>query len=261
MTIRHATAMTLCARKSCIPNSHITRSHLLGSFAASPRANTCDSLEQRLCGQYGDVFFHLFDATTPYWRTRQDYPHHQLFSRETDYAALAAWTPSGVNPSMLNSAIQAKLHALPAGSKCVILHPQLSRRIGGDAAYENEIFTRITDWFAFDAARSDAVVPNASAALAQAVVIGADGQIANAFSCNPGCGRIITSKKNFNFWDKRSELHRYYMSLRSKSPAPALCAPLRAEGISRVLGDTIDGVSIDEMLAAAPNAVIGVWGL
>lgn len=261
MTIRHAAAMALCARKYRVSHKRRTSPASLAGVSAAYRLSGTALLEQRLYATYDHLFFHSLDATTPHWRMRQDYPHHLLFSRSLDYAALAAWAPSGANPSMTSPIIQKKLNSIPCGSKVVVIHPQVMGRINLQPVYMGEILTRISDWFAFDAARADAVVPGASPTMAQAVVIGADGQIANAFSTNPGSGRIVTSKKNFNFWDKRAELHRYYMSLRLKPGASNALTPLDIKEISRILGGTIDGMPIDEMLTAVPRAAIGVWGL
>ena len=56
------------------------------------------SLESMLREKYPNLKYHVFDASSSYWRTRNDYPHYLLYQDNIDTEALENWKPSGENP-------------------------------------------------------------------------------------------------------------------------------------------------------------------
>ena len=62
-------------------------------------ATEAPSLETMLKAKYPNIHYHVFDASSGYWRTRNDYPHYLLY-QDGDKAkeTLENWQPTGANP-------------------------------------------------------------------------------------------------------------------------------------------------------------------
>ena len=125
------------------------------------------SLETMLKAKYPNIHYHVFDASSGYWSTRNDYPHYLLY-QDGDKAkeTLENWQPTGANPfyGSIDGRFTApkEIHALgnvPPGSKAVVIHPKVQERMEQDPAYAQEIFAKIDTWFAFDVARNEAIMP------------------------------------------------------------------------------------------------------
>ena len=67
--------------------------------AAGVESVEAPSLETMLKAKYPNLVYHVFDASSGYWRTRNDYPHYLLY-QEGDKAkeTLENWQPTGANP-------------------------------------------------------------------------------------------------------------------------------------------------------------------
>ena len=176
------------------------------------------SLETMLKAKYPNIHYHVFDASSGYWRTRNDYPHYLLY-QDGDKAkeTLENWQPTGANPfyGSIDGRFTApkEIHALgnvPPGSKAVVIHPKVQERMEQDPAYAQEIFAKIDTWFAFDVARNEAIMPGSTWDMSQAVAIGEDGNICNACSSSAG-GEITYSKSGSDdeesWWDLRMARH------------------------------------------------------
>ncbi len=151
------------------------------------------SLENMLKAKYPGLAYHVFDASTSYWRTRNDYPHYMLYDQNCDISVLENWRPVGENPfygSIDGKFIAPKeIHALgsvPLGSKAVVIHPDVQKRMEEDPDYAYEIMETIDNWFAYDIARNEAVMPGHTVGMSQAVAIGKDGTIVNAAASKSG---------------------------------------------------------------------------
>lgn len=170
-------------------------------------------LEERLKARYPGLAYHVFDGSSRYWRYRQDYPFHKLYQQDIDPAEIENWRPSGPNPDPLSSQVQRNLGSIPPGSKAVIIHPAVQKRMEEDPAYADEIYNRIEAWFTFDVARNEAILPGCTAGMSQCVAIGEDGQIANVESCSGGSISRSESEDDTgeDFWDARARRHRAYM--------------------------------------------------
>ena len=242
------------------------------------------TLEEMLKAKYPNIHYHVFDASSGYWRTRNDYPHYLLY-QDGDKAkeTLENWQPEGANPfyGSIDGRFTApkEIHALsnvPPGSKAVVIHPKVQERMEQDPAYAQEIFAKIDAWFAFDVARNEAIMPGCTAGMSQAVAIGEDGNICNACSSSSG-GEITYSKSGSDdeesWWDLRMARHAEFMKLAvekqiqrhmqasallSASAAKSQLASMMSGGkLQAIFGDEIAGIPTETVLAITQAQV---WG-
>ncbi len=251
--------------------------------AAGTEAVEAPSLETMLKAKYPNIHYHVFDAGSGYWRTRNDYPHYLLY-QDGDKAkeTLENWQPTGANPfyGSIDGRFTApkEIHALgnvPPGSKAVVIHPKVQERMEQDPAYAQEIFAKIDTWFAFDVARNEAIMPGCTAGMSQAVAIGEDGNICNACSSSPG--RITYSKSGSDdeesWWDLRMARHAEFMKLAvekqiqrhiqadqlaaSAAAKSQLAAMLTGGNLREIFGSEIAGIPTETVLAITQSQI---WG-
>jgi len=256
--------------------------------ASSAEPVEAPSLETMLKAKYPGIHYHVFDASSGYWRSRTDYPHYLLY-QDGDRAkeALEDWQPTGANPfyGSIDGRFTApkEIHALgnvPPGSKAVVIHPKVQARMEQDSAYAQEIFEKIDAWFAFDKARNEAILPGSTWDMSQAVAIGEDGNICNACSSSGG-GEITCSKSGSDqeesWWDLRMARHAAFMklavqgeiqrqaqlsSLLSAAAAKSQLAGMINRGeLLAVFGDTIAGTPTETVLALTQAQVFGSAGV
>ena len=255
----------------------------VGSVEAT-EATESPSLETMLKAKYPNIHYHVFDASSGYWRTRNDYPHYLLY-QDGDKAkeTLENWQPTGANPfyGSIDGRFTApkEIHALgnvPPGSKAVVIHPKVQERMERDPAYAQEIYAKIDTWFAFDVARNEAIMPGSTWDMSQAVAIGEDGNICNACSSSAG-GEITYSKSGSDeeesWWDLRMARHAEFMELAAEkqierriqtsqlaSSAAAksqLAAMLNNGNLLNIFGNEIAGIPTETVLAITQAQV---WG-
>ena len=229
------------------------------------------SLEEMLKARHPGLVYHVFDASTPYWRTREDYPFNLLYQKNINTEALENWKPSGPNPDQISPNVQRNLAAIPPGGKAVIIHPKVQERMEQDPEYANLIYQRIESWWAFDIARNEAILPGSTAGMSQAIAIGEDGNIANVqASSGPSMTRSKREEEEGpDFWELRKNRHDWYMKLwieeqlqRRLTASAQLTATdhasfpsakaqlidmLNNDQLKSILGDTIAGTSVDEV--------------
>ena len=251
--------------------------------AAGTEAVEAPSLETMLKAKYPNIHYHVFDASSGYWRTRNDYPHYLLY-QDGDKAkeTLENWQPTGANPfyGSIDGRFTApkEIHALgnvPPGSKAVVIHPKVQERMETDSAYAQEIFAKIDTWFAFDVARNEAIMPGSTWDMSQAVAIGEDGNICNACSSSPG--RITCSKSGSDdeesWWDLRMARHAEFMKLAvekqiqrhiqadqlaaSAAAKSQLAAMLTGGNLREIFGSEIAGIPTETVLAITQSQI---WG-
>ena len=252
--------------------------------AAGTEAIEAPSLETMLKAKYPNIHYHVFDASSGYWRTRNDYPHYLLY-QDGDKAkeTLENWQPTGANPfyGSIDGRFTApkEIHALgnvPPGSKAVVIHPKVQERMEQDPAYAQEIFAKIDTWFAFDAARNEAIMPGSTWDMSQAVAIGEDGNICNACSSSAG-GEITYSKSGSDdeesWWDLRMARHAEFMKLAvekqierhiqasqlaaSAAAKSQLASMLTGGNLREIFGSEIAGIPTETVLAITQSQV---WG-
>ena len=252
--------------------------------AAGTEAVEAPSLETMLKAKYPNIHYHVFDASSGYWRTRNDYPHYLLY-QDGDKAkeTLENWQPTGANPfyGSIDGRFTApkEIHALgnvPPGSKAVVIHPKVQERMEQDPAYAQEIFAKIDTWFAFDVARNEAIMPGSTWDMSQAVAIGEDGNICNACSSSAG-GEITYSKSGSDdeesWWDLRMARHAEFMKLAvekqiqrhiqasqlaaSAAAKSQLAAMLTGGNLREIFGSEIAGIPTETVLTITQSQV---WG-
>ena len=252
--------------------------------AAGTEAVEAPSLETMLKAKYPNIHYHVFDASSGYWRTRNDYPHYLLY-QDGDKAkeTLENWQPTGANPfyGSIDGRFTApkEIHALgnvPPGSKAVVIHPKVQERMETDSAYAQEIFAKIDTWFAFDVARNEAIMPGSTWDMSQAVAIGEDGNICNACSSSAG-GEITYSKSGSDdeesWWDLRMARHAEFMKLAvekqiqrhiqadqlaaSAAARSQLAAMLTGGNLREIFGSEIAGIPTETVLAITQAQI---WG-
>ena len=252
--------------------------------AAGTEAVEAPSLETMLKAKYPNIHYHVFDASSGYWRTRNDYPHYLLYQDgDKTKETLENWQPTGANPfyGSIDGRFTApkEIHALgnvPPGSKAVVIHPKVQERMEQDPAYAQEIFAKIDTWFAFDVARNEAIMPGCTAGMSQAVAIGEDGNICNACSSSAG-GEITYSKSGSDdeesWWDLRMARHAEFMKLAvekqiqrhiqaselaaSVAAKSQLAAMLTGGNLREIFGSEIAGIPTETVLAITQSQV---WG-
>ncbi|MCI9122399.1 MAG: hypothetical protein HFG00_12950 [Oscillibacter sp.] len=254
-----------------------------GSVEAA-EATESPSLEAMLKAKYPNIHYHIFDASSGYWRTRNDYPHYLLY-QDGDKAkeTLENWQPTGANPfyGSIDGRFTApkEIHALgnvPPGSTAVVIHPKVQERMEQDPAYAQEIFKKIDTWFAFDVARNEAIMPGSTWDMSQAVAIGEDGNICNACSSSAG-GEITYSKSGSDdeesWWDLRMARHAEFMKLAvekqiecriqasqlaaSAAAKSQLASMLNNGNLRAIFGSEIAGIPTETVLAVTQAQV---WG-
>ena len=252
--------------------------------AGGTEAVEAPSLETMLKAKYPNIHYHVFDASSGYWRTRNDYPHYLLY-QDGDKAkeTLENWQPTGANPfyGSIDGRFTApkEIHALgnvPPGSKAVVIHPKVQERMEQDPAYAQEIFAKIDTWFAFDVARNEAIMPGSTWDMSQAVAIGEDGNICNACSSSAG-GEITCSKSGSDdeeSWrDLRMARHAGFMKLAvekqiqrhiqaselaaSAAAKSQIAAMLTGGNLREIFGSEIAGIPTETVLAITQSQV---WG-
>lgn len=268
---------------------------LLSAYAAQNDEKTeaaeavqVPSLEEMLRAKYPRIAYHVFDASSGYWKTRNDYPHYLLYQDDGKAAeVLENWKPSGPNPfygSIDGKFIAPKeiraLGSIPPGSRAVVIHPKVQERMEEEPEYALEIMARIEAWWAFDSARNEAMMPGIEARSSWSVAIGEDGSIVNAESHS--AGEITTSKSGKDdeesWWDLRLKRHAYFMEQITEKQLnhtaevsrrfqalnvqnavkTQLAAMLGDEGLAAILGETIAGVPTEQILANTAEMVFGL---
>lgn len=256
--------------------------------AGSAEAVRPPSLEEMLRAKYPRIAYHVFDASSGYWKTRNDYPHYLLYQDDGKAEeVLPNWKPSGPNPfygSIDGKFIAPKeiraLGSIPVGSRAVVIHPKVQERMEKEPEYALEIMARIEAWWAFDGARNEAMMPGIEARSSWAVAIGEDGSIVNAESHSQG--EITTSKSGKDdeesWWDLRLKRHVYFMEQITEKQInhaaevsrrfqalnvqnavkTQLAAMLGDEGFAAILGETIAGVPTEQILANTAEMVFGL---
>ncbi len=182
------------------------------------------TLEGMLKAKYPNLKYHVFDASSSYWRTRNDYPHYLLYQDDIDTEALENWKPTGENPfygsigGVFTAPKEIKaLSSVPVGTTAVVIHPKVQQRMEKEPEYAKEIYDRINKWFEFDAARNEAIMPGITARTSRSVAIGENGEIVNAQSHSQGRFSYSESSSGtdmaLDFWTERSLRHKYFMQL------------------------------------------------
>ena len=101
--------------------------------------NVHGTLEEMLKSKYPNLAYHVADASSSAWRTRNDYPHELIFQQNQDISEkLENWKPSGPNPQYTH-------FKGPLASKAVVVHPDAQKRMESDPEFTKMVMERIRD--------------------------------------------------------------------------------------------------------------------
>ncbi len=215
--------------------------------------------------KYPNLKYHVFDASSSYWRTRNDYPHYLLYQDNIDTKALENWKPSGENPfygsidGVFTAPKEIKaLSSVPVGTTAVVIHPKVQERMEKDPEYAKEIYDRITTWFEFDNLRNEAIMPGITARSSQCVAIGENGEIVNAQSHSSGGFSSSQSSTGtdmaLDFWTERSLRHKYFMQLqlegqlRHEMLLYGLTGTPKSSGLFDLAGGTLSAANLSGLM-------------
>lgn len=236
------------------------------------------TLEDMLRAKYPGITYHVFDASSSYWRTRNDYPHYLLYQDGPEAAEqIENWKPQGANPNYSDSKEIRALGSVPPGSKAVVIHPKVQERMEREPEYAKEIMERIETWFTFDLLRNEAIMPGHSAELSQCVAIGEDGSITNAVtSSQPRITYSGDPEGKKDFWEVRANRHarfmrlwqekqiahgqeisRQFAALGAQGAKAKLAKMLQGDSLKNIFGSTMAGVTTDEVLNSTKELVFG----
>ena len=229
------------------------------------------SLESMLKEKYPNLKYHVFDASSSYWRTRNDYPHYLLYQDNIDTEALENWKPSGENPfyGSIDGRFTAPkeikaLSSVPVGTTAVVIHPKVQEKMDKDPEYAKEIMKRIETWFTFDNLRNEAMMPGITARSSQCVAIGENGEIVNAQSHSSGGGFSQSKSESgtdaaIDFWTKRSLRHKYFMQLqlegqlRHEMLLYGLTGTPKSSGLFDLVGGTLSTANLTGLINLAQS--------
>ncbi len=225
------------------------------------------SLESMLKAKYTNLKYHVFDASSSYWRTRNDYPHYLLYQDNIDTKALENWKPTGENPfygsvgGVFTAPKEIKaLNSVPVGTTAVVIHPKVQERMEKEPEYAKEIYDRINKWFEFDAARNEAIMPGITARTSRSVAIGENGEIVNAQSHSQGRFSYSESSSDagtdmaLDFWTERSLRHKYFMQLqlegqlRHEMLLYGLTGTPKSSGLFDLAGGTLSAANLSGIM-------------
>lgn len=236
------------------------------------------TLKDMLRAKYPGLTYHVFDASSSYWRTRNDYPHYLLYQEGPEAAEqLENWKPQGANPNYADSREIHALGSVPPGSKAVVIHPKVQERMEREPEYAKEIMERIETWFTFDLLRNEAIMPGHSSELSQCVAIGEDGSITNAVtSSQPRITYSGDPDGKKDFWEVRANRHARFMrlwqekqiahgqeissqfaALGAQAAKAKLADMLQGNKLKNIFGSTMGGASTDEVLNSTRELVFG----
>ena len=223
------------------------------------------TLEGMLKAKYPNLKYRVFDASSSYWRTRNDYPHYLLYQDDIDTEALENWKPTGENPfygsigGVFTAPKEIKaLSSVPVGTTAVVIHPKVQQRMEKEPEYAKEIYDRINKWFEFDAARNEAIMPGITARTSRSVAIGENGEIVNAQSHSQGRFSYSESSSGtdmaLDFWTERSLRHKYFMQLqlegqlRHEMLLYGLTGTPKSSGLFDLAGGTLSAANLSGLM-------------
>lgn len=111
-------------------------------LAASIKGQDFEGL---LTSRFPGLKYHVMDTSkisAAAWE-RNDYPFEQFFADEVDESVLD-WKPSGREPAMLDSGVQARLNAA-RGKYAVVIPPELEAKMEEDPALAQTLMDKVSE--------------------------------------------------------------------------------------------------------------------
>ena len=106
------------------------------------------SFEDTLKVKYPGVKYHVMDASKisqGIWE-RNDFPFEKFFEDDIDESVLN-WTPTGKNPDMVDSCVQARLDST-LGGKAIVVPPELEEKMKNNPELAQKVMDKVDSFIA-----------------------------------------------------------------------------------------------------------------
>ena len=181
---------------------------------------------QLLENKYGKIIYNVGDASNfSYW-DRNDFPIEQLFMENIDVATLYRWEPKNKksNPSGFEKSIQDRLKGIKDGSRSVLIHPNIEKKMKQDPQYAKSIYNMIDTYFQNDIMINESILPGSTYADDEDRTIGyKDGSLYDIdtnYGFGPGQTAWIDSRREQNEKDKAEYMRERAETLRREESMP-----------------------------------------
>lgn len=108
------------------------------------------SFEEMCQARFPGAYYHVMDASKipqSVWE-RNDFPFEKFFADKVDEAVLD-WTPTGAEPAMDSSQVQARFNSI-LGQTSIVVPPELEEKMKNDPALANKVMANIDYLFAWN---------------------------------------------------------------------------------------------------------------
>ena len=106
------------------------------------------SFEDTLKAKYPGAKYHVMDASKISQGTweRNDFPFEKFFEDDIDESVLN-WTPTGKNPDMVDSCVQARLDST-LGGKAIVVPPELEEKMKNNPELAQKVMDKVDSFIA-----------------------------------------------------------------------------------------------------------------
>ena len=150
--------------------------------SADKSPQTTKTFEDMWKSKYSGAKYHAVDASKisqEKWG-RNDFPFEKFFANQVDESVLN-WQPSGKEPAMADSRVQARLDST-LGQKAIMVPPELEEKMKNDPELAKSVMARVDSFIENHPTRAGRV-------LSYAIALDENGEIAN-FRVTGGGGHI-----------------------------------------------------------------------
>ena len=108
------------------------------------------SFEEMCQARFPGAYYHVMDASKipqSVWE-RNDFPFEKFFADKVDESVLD-WTPTGAEPAMDSSQVQARFNSI-LGQTSIVVPPELEEKMKNDPALANKVMANIDYLFAWN---------------------------------------------------------------------------------------------------------------
>ena len=108
------------------------------------------SFKEMWQARFPGSYYHVMDASKipqSLWE-RNDFPFEKFYADEADESVLD-WTPTGADPAMDSSQVQARLNSI-LGQTSIVVPPELEEKMKNDPSLANKVMANINYLFAWN---------------------------------------------------------------------------------------------------------------
>lgn len=184
-------------------NNSVGFNGILSTRATEKIAKTEQNFEEMLKTKYPEAKYHVMDAykiPSGIW-CRNDFPFEKFFADEVDESILN-WKPSGAEPAMGDSQVQARLSST-LGKKAIIIPPALEEKMKNDPKLAASVMQKIENHIT----ASDTRLPGVRKSFV--ISFNEDGEIANFTTVSEG-KLTHSSSDQIEIYTRKQEKHAEY---------------------------------------------------